>query len=147
MISGGAEPEWLGSIAWDGHPGSVFCEEGTSVTRTLARAQNADEWKHEVLAYLSTREDATLPEMGWPWPWENSQTTDYAYAFDEHKIWVAEFGRGWVELATCLRARLVSDDDEEAEPLFGGPKNVLFPDMSNRSKVTFGKRSGVIVMR
>jgi hypothetical protein len=38
-----------------------------------------------------------LPENGWPWMWEDSQMTDYAYAFDEASVHASCFGRAWFD--------------------------------------------------
>lgn len=83
----------------------------------------------------SVRDDVTLPADGWPWPWENSQTTDYAYAFDGGKVYAACFGHSWFDPTEPQ-----SDEDQD------GPK-VAFPDMTKRANVQIGgKRSGIIVV-
>jgi hypothetical protein len=84
--------------------------------------------------YLASCEDATLPADGWPWPWDDSRTTDYAYAFDEGKAWGSCFGHAWFD------PRGEEPDHDE------GGKVAVFPDMSARKKVTMGKRSGLIVI-
>ncbi|HKI68790.1 MAG TPA: hypothetical protein VKA67_04320, partial [Verrucomicrobiae bacterium] len=81
----------------------------------IAKAENEDEYRAAVAEMLAGREDATLPEMGWPWPWNDSNTTDYAYAFRDGKV------------------EAITEDSE-------------WPDMSARSRVTMGKRSGIMVV-
>ena len=44
---------------------------------------------------LFARDDKSLPEDGWPWPWDTSSTTDYAYAFDDGKVYASCFGGSW----------------------------------------------------
>jgi hypothetical protein len=121
----GLEAEWLGSIAWDGYPAGFLPD-------LIRRATSEAEYRATVEDYLSDREDGTTPSMGWPWPWDDSSTTDYAYAFDDGKVWASCFGDAWFPAT------------EEDEPESDGPKAV-FPDMSGRSAFTLGPRSGVTV--
>jgi hypothetical protein len=76
--------------------------------------------------------------MGWPWPWEDSQTTDYAYAFDEGRVWACCFGYAWWPI-----------DEEEPELDDGQAKTAEFPDMTERGNVAVAgsTRSGVMVFR
>ena len=71
----GKDAEWLGSVAFDGYE---WEEDGDS---RIAKATTEKEYRAAVAEMLGSRDDATLPEMGWPWPWNDSNTTDYAYAF------------------------------------------------------------------
>jgi hypothetical protein len=80
------------------------------------------------------------PEVGWPWPWEDSNTTDYAYAWDEGRVWITYFGHGWrtVEEVRAYREAYKAygqDETETApEPEDIWPEDVQleFPDMSER---------------
>ena len=84
---------------------------------------------------FSERNDVTLPTQGWPWPWNDSNTTDYAYAFEEGQVWAIGFGYlPWFEA-----------DGEEPELDDSGSK-ADFPDMSAVQNVTLGKRSGVMIV-
>jgi hypothetical protein len=123
-VGRGRDAEWLGSIAWDGYPDAM--------TGNLLQATTPGMFRTEVAAFLAERDDATTPEMGWPWPWEDSNLTDYAYAFDDGKVW-ATGGPGWF-------------DPLDMEPENEG-RTVEFPDMSARKAVTMGKRSGLLVFR
>ena len=76
----GQEAEWLGSIAYDGY---VWSE---SRTNPLRKAKTEKTFRKVVARILADRGDATLPSMGWPWPWEDSRTTDYAYYFLNGKV-------------------------------------------------------------
>lgn len=68
---------------------------------------------------------------GWPWPWEDSSTTDYAYAFDGGRVYASRFGSAWFR----------ADEPEPDEP----ERDVAaFPDMSAVRNVAFGARSGAI---
>jgi len=117
-----ATATWLGSVAWDGYPSGI---DG------LKEAMTKEEWA-ELLQKQAQRKDWTAPERGWPWPWSNSQTTDFAYVRDgAGKVAAYCFGR-----PTKFNH---SDEDEEQE-------KVAFPDMSAEKKVTLGPRSGLIVL-
>jgi hypothetical protein len=132
----GEQAEWLGSIAWDGDPDGVQAAHRTygEHGRAMLRATDEKAFREAVKAFLAAREDdATLPEMGWPWPWENSRTTDFAYAFDGGKVWASCFGYAWFDPLLPM-------------PESDGPKSAVFPDMTHRQKVTMGPRSGLIVL-
>jgi hypothetical protein len=131
-VGRGEQAEWLGSIAWDGHPGSIG-NDGSIVLATT----EAD-YRQQVTAFLASRDDATLPEQGWPWPWDDSHLTDYAYAFDGDALWSSRFGREW------FRVRPFARDFGEPDELM--PETAVFPDMAARKAVTYGPRSGVIVV-
>lgn len=132
-VGRGVEAEWLGSIAWDGYPGGVF---GSDPDSDLPQDISEEEhWRAAVSEWLSRRSDATTPEMGWPWPWEDSRTTDYAYAFDEGEVWFSCFAREWRRVA-----------DGEPEEYDDAPKTAVFPDMTNRQEVTYGSRSGIMMI-
>lgn len=115
-VGEGPTAEWLGSVAWDGYE----WEEDES----MVSIKTPEGFKTKVEEILTEREDATRPEQGWPWPWDDSNTTDYAYSFIDGKVHIYIFGR--------------SEGSEV--------KNANFPDMSDKKNLTLGKRSGVIVI-
>lgn len=78
-VGTGDKAEWLGSIAWDGY------EWAEDESCDLAKAETEQGFREAVAQILSGREDATTPDMGWPWPWNDSGTTDYAYFFVDGK--------------------------------------------------------------
>jgi len=124
-VGRGKDAEWLGSIAYDGHP--------ESIDRDVRFASDEEDYRAAVKALIAGREDGTRPEDGWPWPWDNSQTTDYAYAFDAGDVWASGFGYGWFD--AC-------NPPEE----YGDQKTAVFPDMSARKAVAYGKRSGLLII-
>jgi hypothetical protein len=124
-IGRGADAEWLGSIAWDGHPGSI--------PEHILRVDKTENFRAAVEQFIDLRDDGTKPADGWPWPWDDSRTTDYAYAFDDGKVWASSFGHAWFD------PQGEEPDDDE------GAKVATFPDMKERKNVTMGKRSGLLV--
>ena len=122
-IGRGPQAEWLGSIAWDGYPNGI-------PTGVLS-ATDGTGFRKSVAALLVERKDGTTPQMGWPWLWDDSSTTDYAYAFDGGQVYASNFGCSWWHAT-------------EEEPEDGDVKDAVFPDMSIRKAVTFGNRSGVM---
>ena len=78
-IGKGKDAKWLGSIAWDGY------EFAKNPKTPIAKAKTEEEFLAAV-AELSKRDDFTKPEDGWPWPWADSQLTDYAYYFENGKV-------------------------------------------------------------
>lgn len=126
-VGRGEDAEWLGSIAWDGYP------EG--IDAAVLEPTSEDDYREAVALFLGDRDDATAPEQGWPWPWDDSGTTDYAYAFDGGQVWGSCFGTPWFH-ADVL--------DANQRPETGEPAR--FPDMSERKAVTYGRRSGVTII-
>lgn len=64
---------WIGSIAWDGYPDGIPAE--------VLGAQTEQEFRSALAMMASQRNDFTFPEDGWPWPWNDSSITDFAYVF------------------------------------------------------------------
>jgi hypothetical protein len=131
-VGRGDKAEWLGSVAWDGYPDG-FDRDG------LLNAITEQQFREAVSAELASRRDGTTPEMGWPWPWENSKTTDYAYAFDGNRVLGCNFGCFWFDAA-------LATEDFDQEDVRVDEAKPTFPDMTAIQKVDFGFRSGVIVI-
>ena len=150
-VGRGRDAEWLGSIAWDGYPGGIEPktaetyqpwpgarmrhQEGTwPEGEHLFDATDEQTYRQRVARFFEYRDDVTLPAEGWPWPWGNSQTTDYAYAFDDGTVHASCFGYAWF-------------DPPQAEPDHDDQKQCEFPDMKDRMNVKFGgPGSGLIVV-
>jgi len=127
-VGRGPEAKWRGSVAWDGYPDGI--------PDAIKEATSREQFDAALHDFVRTREDWSSPDHGWPWPWDDSNTTDYAYAFDEGKVWRTCFGHGWLE-ATA---------DEPEDDGDGGEGKVVFPDMSDKKAVTWGRRSGLIIL-
>lgn len=131
-IGRGKDARWLGSCAYDGYPGSGL--------RKVITAQTQEDFERCVAQRL-TEEDGTKPEAGWPWPWTDSRTTDFAYAWDDGRVFISCFGYSWRTLPEWEEYERAGTD--EVEPPEG--KRCVFPDMTAVQKVTYGPRSGVLV--
>ena len=125
-VGQGAEAEWLGSIAFDGYPDGL--------PEPICKAFTEDEYRKLVASLLASRAHATLPAQGWPWPWEDSRTTDYAYAWTAEGVRASAFGHAWFD-----------PTGPEGDSMNGG-KVAIFPDMTARQNLTLGPRSGMIVL-
>lgn len=123
-VGKGEKAEWIGSIAWDGYPDGVPSE--------ILNAKDESKYREKVTSFLNGREDKTLPEDGWPWPWEDSNTTDYAYSFDGSMVVGSCFGGFWFD----------ASNPPEDEPENG--EKPIFPNMENVQNVSYGKNSGLI---
>ena len=140
-VGRGESAEWLGSIAWDGYPSGIAgskhsTSKGDIKACPILNATTEKAFRRVVSAELARRDDGTAPNMGWPWPWETSATTDFAYAFDQGKVYASCFGGKWYR-ATSPRLHEESSRGEVA----------VFPNMKERANVQFGgKRSGLIVV-
>jgi hypothetical protein len=133
-VGRGSEAEWLGSIALDGYPEGVFDHHFAPTD-----CGTVELWREKVAAFLDRDDRATLPEQGWPWPWDDSRTTDYAYAWDDGTIYGSGYGHAWFVVDPAAEEFGESEDDE------AGPMAV-FPNMADRKAVTYGPRSGLIVI-
>lgn len=132
----GETAEWLGSYPFDGYPQGVF--EGAQ--ELFGESLSDEDWRAFVAWFLAKNGDrSTTPDQGWPWPWENSQTTDYAYACDDGQIYGSCFGHKWFE---------VNPDDENwgEDEDDASDKSAIFPDMTTAKAVTYGPRSGLIII-
>jgi len=117
----GEHAEWLGSVAFDGY------EWAEDKDCALMSATTEVAFRNAVAEIAELRDkfcnDWTSPDMGWPWPWENSSWTDYVYAFDSGRVTIFRFGK--INIS--------------------GEGKVSWPDMKSKQKVTLGERSGLIV--
>lgn len=127
-VGRGESAEWLGSIAFDGYPDGI----ASSVLNAITEAG----YRNAVSDLLAVeRRHATLPDEGWPWPWETSDTTDYAYAFDGGRVWGACFGYEWFDAT-----QPEPDDDYTV-------KRCVFPQMrTDRAKMPGMRGSGVMLV-
>ena len=129
-IGRGPDAEWLGSTAYDGYPDGIEAD--------LLAAADEKSFRAQVLKRLNERKDGTKPEQGWPWPWDDSGTTDYAYAFDGECVWISGFGHGWCTVAQSSDPDYDHDSDDS--------KAAVFPDMSDRKNVAFDGRTGLLIL-
>lgn len=136
-IGRGEQAEWLGSIAWDGNPDGVF--DGT--TGLFDQPWTEEGWRVFLAAFFGERDDSTLPEQGWPWPWDDSRTTDYAYALDDGAIWSSCFGGEWFRVDPAADEYGYPEGDD-----CGRTPTAVFPDMAARRAMARGARSGAITI-
>lgn len=133
-VGTGPNAEWIGSISYDGYP------DGTPAT--LLKSTNEVEFRSEVIKILSDPEIlSTSPAEGWPWPWEDSRTTDYAYAWDLAEVVLSGFGRPWETLAE----HMARGDDYDPPKMTKGE----VCDMTKRkaSSETILAKSGLMIVR
>lgn len=121
--------KWLGSHGWDGYPDGIE-------NKVLA-ATDETEYEAKVNEYLSARKDATFPKDGWPWPWNDSRTTDYSYIFENGKVMASNFG---YPLFDPLKAEDDTTEDDQDEIKLEG----FFPDMKDVQNTAYDNRSGAI---
>lgn len=141
-VGRGTEAEWLGSYAFDGYPMGVFGDAYDNGELFTDEALTEERWREWVRSYLDNNGNATTtPDMGWPWPWEDSSTTDYAYAWDptDGLIYGSSFGHKWFRVDP-LHKNWGEDEDEQSD------KSAVFPDMTQRQAITYGPRSGLLVV-
>lgn len=135
-VGRGESAEWLGSYPFDGNPSGTFYGHEEDLFSGTPSEVGWRQWVAHYLAEGGVR--STFPAQGWPWPWETSGTTDYAYAWDAGKIYGSCFGSEWF----CVDP----SDESWGEPLDEDREgSAVFPDMTAHKAVTMGPRSGLIV--
>jgi len=153
--------KWLGSIGWDGSP------LGHGPPKELLEKTKEPEFLEELEKFKAKRKengDWTEPsEHGWPWPWETSSTTDWAYIFNPkaHMVQIVNFSRyngGYKKYVRVLAEhekwrKAVAEHQEKGltSKLPKEPKDefgtVAFPDMSAIKNVTYDEgRSGLMIV-
>jgi hypothetical protein len=132
-VGKGCDAEWIGSVGNDGfrpHPGGKPAGVGVALLHATTERNF-----RRALADLTTEiEDHVTPDRGWPWPWNDSRTSDCSYWFFDGGVWdvhckFESCGPVWVPCSS-------------PEPKNGhGFESVMFPDMSKVRNVTGGWRS------
>lgn len=118
------DKEWIGSIAWDGYE---FAENRPN---SIADATYEKDFRNEVSRMLVKRKDGTTPDLGWPWPWDDSRLTDFSYVFRNGKTEIYNFGE------------FVISEDGETDNIKHD-----FPNMKKIKNVTIGPHSGLLVVQ
>jgi len=143
-VGRGEQAEWLGSYPFDGYPDGVFGDvrDNPELWDAGDAPVREEDWRAFVASVLAEGGEAsTTPDMGWPWPWETSATTDYAYAWDEGTIYGSSFGDAWFQVDPTAEDFGQPEDEDD-----NGGGTAVFPDMTSRMAATLGPRSGVIVI-
>lgn len=136
-VGTGKTAVWIGSLAWDGYRidqmthNDSFKSLDNMECWAIKSAVTEAAFRQAVAKLLAMNEDGTTPDQGWPWPWDDSGNTDYAYAFVDGACKVFPWG--------C--EKMINDDGEED----CGPQ-LEWPNMRDKKNVTFGKRSGTITI-
>jgi hypothetical protein len=136
----GAQATWLGSVTWDGYPDGFESD--------LFAVENIDAWKNKVREMLESRDDATFPSEAerddWPWPWDDSSTTDFAYCFiDQQGVMASYFG------SQLFNAGHALEHPEQEPPSAKLAVEDQFPDMSHRRQPIDGviSSSGLTILQ
>jgi hypothetical protein len=146
-VGEGPDADWLGSIAFDGYAAAVDMD----APRIFAASTEA-EYRNAVSQFLVERDDATMPEEGWPWPWETSGATCCAYTWMDGHVWGSSMGRPWFLIQDDLdcygEPRDPSDEpemdpDREKKIVRGAP---VFPNMRDRTHVRWDRGPGLTVV-
>lgn len=115
---------WCGSVADDAYDveevGKDDDDDRGKSCVELRNVETLEGFIGALKSYFSFRNDVRLPEDGWPWPWDNSLTTDRAYVFD------------MAQKKARLRAFHWGGKRDDPPPGFD------WPDMSGDANVTDG---------
>lgn len=140
-VGAGPDAEWLGSIAYDGY--RIDEMEARHATKdadcaacwAIKNAKSEQDFREAVADLLGQNDDATMPDQGWPWPWETSDTTDYAYCFDGGRV-----------RTFCFGSELLGEHRKNSEEERKTGPGIEFPNMKDRMNTTYGKRSGLLIL-
>lgn len=133
-VGRGEKAQWLGSTAWDGYP------EG--IDQEVLQATTKNDFIDALMKFFETRNDVSGPDHGWPWPWEDSNTTDYTYAFDDGKVWASCFGSNWFD--PLVEQPRTEEGDRLDLP---GSVEAVFPNMKEFQNIAWDNRSGVMLIQ
>lgn len=132
--------EWVGSYGWDGNP------SGVPKDINFDKIDREDNFIYNVKTFLKEHEGYIVGKDGWPWPWDNSCTTDYTYIFYKGKIYVSNYGSKLIEYNDYLKYEEdIDDENEEVLSKIIISLDIKFPDMSKIKNVDLGKSSGTMV--
>ncbi len=144
-VGKGKDAEWLGSIAWDGYR--------SGIDGYILKAKTEAIYRKAVEVFLSKRDDRRFAKDGWPWPWNDSGTSDCSYWFfdgkcwDAHGVYLADGSSRDEDIFLPCNVEKSEFTDEDGyflpEKIKDAP-TVEYPDMSARKRVTDG---GFIVLR
>jgi hypothetical protein len=134
----GPTAEWIGSVSYDGWSDT----SGAGVGPLSSTSEAA--FRAAVEHVLSTwHPPVTRPEEGWPWPWEDFRTTDYAYAWDPARgPVVSEFGHVWLTPQELL--------DLPRDMPYGGQRELRddeVRDMRGHKKADILAKSGLMLLK
>jgi len=122
---------WLGSIAWDGY---TIDERRGEKDKAIMSSKTKDKYIMALKDFVDGRDDFTSPENGWPWPWEDSCTTDYAYIFHGNRVQSYSWGK--------TRKGM----NEDGEYIGEEPQQPDWPNMKDIQNVDYGDRSGLLII-
>jgi hypothetical protein len=131
---------WLASIGWGGYPETIKIVTNQDYNY-ITDCKTEQAYFHFLKEFLANRDDVTFPDMGWPWPWDNSHLTDFAYVFsrDKGEVLISCFGRGWYTYKEWDESEKNSEGGSE-EPIVEN-----FPDMRSIQNVAWDNRSGLMI--
>ena len=138
-VGKGKDAEWIGSTAWGGYRDGI--------DEAVLNAHTESDFRSAIEAFFAPRNDVTRPADGWPWPWNTSKTSDCSYWFFEGRCWDAQGSPDVYVPCDEQQPEWGNDDEEELQDKWlANREQIDFPDMSERKNVTYGQRSGLIVL-
>lgn len=126
-VGKGKDATWIGSVGEDGNPQAVAELMSISPGITIS---SEDDWVESVAVVFAQHPEHTVPERGWPWPWDNSSGTDYTYTLDEGQVWVSCYGCPWRPLEYAINSPVEFDRFSDLDH-----RSLEFPDMSKIKNV------------
>ncbi len=133
-IGKGIDAEWIGSIAWDGGRGCI--------DKQVLNCTSEQAFRQAVMDFFKERDDVSLPADGWPWPWDDSSTSDCSYWFFDGQIWDAVDDK-------YLSVLEDEPTDDNRDTFLADKESIDYPDMSEKQNVAQigSTRSGTIAFK
>lgn len=111
--------EWLGCIAWDGHPENF---------KDFTTATTERGWRQRVRNLAAKRNDFVHPARGWPFPWaDDIFLTDVTYAFFDGTVHVCWFHKPFQTIVDYFAPRPETNEEEEEEEELDDPRHKKVP--------------------
>ncbi len=128
--------EWIGTVGYDGYPDGL--------PKALMGARTKKGFRSAVEKEIASRDDGVFPDAGWPWPWNDSTTSDYGYWHNGEEV-LFEVDGHWIRVADheIFREGQYPYSEEHLKKFSQGAAS--FPDMSARKNVNWNL--GPMVLR
>ena len=132
-IGKGADAEWIGSVGNDGY--RPIKGQAPGVGYALINAKSERAFRSAVTRLFNKFSDHVPAKMGWPWPWDDSGTTDCSYWFFDGKVWDVH-----CKFEPCGPVWVPCDEPEPEGDVGTKYEKVVYPNMSAIRNVRGGWR-------
>lgn len=136
--------EYLGSLFWDGYP------DNDEIKALFKQCTTKKTYRNEVIKFIGEQEGALADSGGWPFPWNSSETSDWAYTWTKDGIKCSAENRwtdywAWIAHEEKVAELWKSSPHEDEPPFpFTNEPDCDFPDMTAKRKQV--RMDGLIIV-